>query len=216
MFSLFRNVTPVVKQIDEFLDLVIESSLTFKKAIRNYLDGDQEEFARNLETVAEMERKADDLRRAVDEALYRHSLLPDFRADVLHIMESMDDLVDIAKENLQQFDIEMPFIPPEIHMDLLELTNISVKAVESIVNSARTFFRDPVEAKHLLQQVYIYEKEADNASNTIKRKVFRELKDLHLAQKNHIRHFVTHIENLSDISEAIADTIAILAIRRST
>jgi predicted phosphate transport protein (TIGR00153 family) len=216
MFSLFRNVGPVIEKIGEFLSLIDESSLVFKKAIRNYLDGDLEEFTRNLELVSGMERKADELRRAVDEALYLHSLLPDFRGDVMHLLESLDDLIDIAKEDLQQFDVEMPFIPPEIHMDFLELTNLSVKSVESVVMAARTFFRDPKAAAEMLQQVYIIEKEADNTENSIKRKVFRELKELHLAQKNHIRHFVNHIGNLSDISEGIADTLAIMAIRRST
>lgn len=212
---MFKTTSGIISQIEEFLNIVDESSLIFENSISHYLRGDHEEFAANLHKVDDMEGRADEIRRSVEDALYRHSLLPEFRSDVLHLLEHLDDLIDTAKHNLEQFDVESPEFPEEIHAALLELANASVKAVESIVLSTRTFFRDPLAMKDILYRVYFYEKEADRISNSIKRKVFKELDGLHLSQKNHIRHFITQIEDLSDDSEAIADVLAILAIKRS-
>lgn len=214
MLSIFKSSSAVIGQIEEFLTIVDESSLVFVEGIRNYLKGNREEFVNAMQKADEMEGKADALRRSVEDALYRHSLMPEFRGDILHLLEKLDDLIDIAKENLLQFDVESPDIPPEVHEDFIDLAKTSIKAVEAIVLSVRTFFRDPRSVKDLLPKVYFYEEEADRASNALKRRIYKEIPDLDLSRKNHIRYFIHQAENLSDVSEAIADILAILAIKR--
>lgn len=214
MNSIFKSTSEVIGQIEEFLTIVDQSSLVFVNGIRNYLKGNREEFVSAMQKADEMEGKADELRRSVEDALYRHSLLPEFRGDVLHLLEKLDDLVDIAKENLLQFDVESPDIPPEVHEDFIDLAKTSVKAVEAIVLSVRTFFHDPRSVKDLLPKVYFYEEEADRASNALKRRIYKEIPGLDLSRKSHIRFFIHQAENLSDVSEAIADILAILAIKR--
>lgn len=214
MNSIFKSTSEVIGQIEEFLTIVDQSSLVFVNGIRNYLKGNREEFVSAMQKADEMEGKADELRRSVEDALYRHSLLPEFRGDVLHLLEKLDDLVDIAKENLLQFDVESPDIPPEVHEDFIDLAKTSVKAVEAIVLSVRTFFHDPRSVKDLLPKVYFYEEEADRASNALKRRIYKEIPGLDLSRKSHIRFFIHQAENLSDVSEAIADIVAILAIKR--
>jgi len=215
MLSIFKSSSAVIGQIEEFLTIVDESSLVFVEGIRNYLKGNREEFVNAMQKADEMEGKADALRRSVEDALYRHSLMPEFRGDILHLLEKLDDLIDIAKENLLQFDVESPDIPPEVHEDFIDLAKTSIKAVEAIVLSVRTFFRDPRSVKDLLPEVYFYEEEADQASNALKRRIYKEIPDLDLSRKNHIRYFIHQAENLSDVSEAIADIVAILAIKRT-
>ena len=110
--------------------------------------------------------------------------------------------------------MESPHIPENIHGAFQDLTKTSIKSIESVVLSSRTFFRQPLSVKDQLHRVYFYEKEADELSNKIKRQVCKELGELNLAQKNHIRHFVDKTEDLSDVAEDIADLLAILSIKR--
>jgi uncharacterized protein Yka (UPF0111/DUF47 family) len=126
----------------------------------------------------------------------------------------LDDLLDTIKENLIQFDVESPHFPEAIHEAIQALTKTSIKSIESVVLSSRTFFRAPLSVKDQLHRVYFYEKEADEMSNKIKRTVYKEMNNLDLAQKNHIRHFVDKTEQLSDTAESIADLLSILAIKR--
>jgi predicted phosphate transport protein (TIGR00153 family) len=214
MISIFKSTKEIIGQIEEFLDLVDESGLVYKKGVRYYLKGQQEEFIKSMEQADEMEGKADDIRRDIEDVLYRRSLLPELRGDVLQLLEKLDDLIDTIKENLIQFEVESPLIPDRIHDSFMELTETSAKSIESVVLSARTFFREPKSVKDRLHRVYFYEKEGDQFSNKIKRTVYKELGDLDLAQKNHIRHFVDKTEYLSDVAEDIADLLAILSIKR--
>jgi len=214
MISIFKSSSEVIAQIEEFLTIVDKSSHVFVDGIRNYLKGNREAFVVAMQKADEMEGKADALRRSVEDSLYRHSLLPEFRGDVIHLLEKLDDLVDIAKENLLQFDVESPFIPSQVHEEFIELAKTSIKAVEAVVLSVRTFFHDPRAVKDLLPTVYFYEEAADLASNALKRRIYKEIPGLDLSQKNHIRYFIHQAENLSDVSEAIADIVVIMAIKR--
>lgn len=217
MNSIFRSTTEqLISQIEEFFTLVDESSLVYKKGVKAYLKGDTGDFTASMEQVSEMEEKADRLRRTIEDALYRKSLLPEFRGDVLELLERLDDLLDTAKENLIQFDVESPAIPSQIHDTFIELTKSSVKSVEAVVLSSRTFFRDPLSVKDLLHRVYFYEKEADQLSNKLKRTLYKEMTSLDLSLKNHVRHFIDKTEHISDVAEGIADLLAILSIKRST
>lgn len=215
MFKLFKTTGMVIGQIDEFLDTIDQSGLVFSRGVKNYLNKRQDRFSTDLEEIDNLEKRADELRRSVEDALYRHSLMPELRSDVLALLEQMDDLADISKENLEQFDVESPFIPEVLNESIIDLTETSNKAIEAVVLCTRSFFREPRKVKDMIHRVYFHEKEGDNLSNELKRKIFRDLQDLNLSQKQHLRHFVSHIEVLSDTSENIADTLVILAIKRS-
>jgi len=215
MISLFRSTNIVISQIDEFLNTVDEGILVFKKGIKTYLKHDKDSFSESLEEIDDLEQKADNLRRDIEDSLYRHSLIPEFRGDVMDLLEQMDDLIDIAKESLNQFDIETPEIPDSLIGDYLDLTKTSVNAAESLVMSAKAFFRDVQSVKDHIHRVLYYEKEADKISDSIKRKIFKGMPELHLSRKQHLRHFATHIGNLSDKAEGVADRLTIFAIKRS-
>ena len=40
-----------------------------------------------------------------------HSILPQHRAEVVTLLEGIDDIIDTCKEVLKQFDVEIPDIP---------------------------------------------------------------------------------------------------------
>jgi len=66
-----------------------------------------------------------------------------------------------------------------------------------------------------LHRVYFYEKETDKLAGSIKRRVFKDMANLKLSEKFHLRYFTLHIEEISDISEKIADILSIMAIQRT-
>ena len=215
MSLLFKTSDYISGKIDKFFDSVDEGSLVFKDGVNNYLSKDEKSFAENIATIRVLEGKADTLRRKIENELYLHSLLPEYRADVLRLLEKTDDIIDTAKENLNQFDVETPKIPKEIHSDIIKLTEVSVLSIEAIISASRSFFTDVRSVKDKIHRVYFYEKQADKLANDIKRKIFKEIPHLELSDKMHLRYFIFHIENLSDRAEVVADILAILSIKRT-
>ncbi len=214
MFT-FKHANKSIQLIEKFLDKIDQSQLIFKEGIKSYLDGNKESFADNLKTLSTLETEADILKRKIENLLYTQSLMPQLRGDIMRLLEEIDDFADMAKKNLYQFDVEVPFIPSEIHKDLIKLAELSVLATETIIPAARAYFRDPEAIKEKIHRVYLYEQEADKLADTIKRKVFQDMPHLKLSEKFHLRYFTLHIENLSDAAERAADMLSIMAIKRS-
>lgn len=211
----FKYANKTIKLIDRFLDKIDEGNLIFKEGVKNYLNGNKESFVDNLKTLSTLESEADIARRKIENTLYTQSLMPQLRGDIMRLLEELDNIIDLAKTNLYQFDVEVPFIPTELNQDLIKLTELSVSSVESLIPATRSYFRDPDSIKEKLHRVYLYEKEADKMADSIKRKVFQEMNNLKLSEKFHLRYFTLHIEILSDEAQRAADLLTIMAIKRS-
>lgn len=214
MFS-FKHANKSIELIERFLNTVDQGSLIFKEGVRNYLHNNKENFLDNVNTLSSLETEADIIKRKIENILYTQSLMPQLRGDILILLESLDNILDLAKSNLYQFDVEIPFIPPEIHQDMVKLTELSVSAIESIIPAAKAYFRNPEMIKESLHRVYLFEKEADKLANSIKRKVFHDMPNLKLSEKFHLRYFTLHIETLSDAAQKVADLLSIMAIKRN-
>jgi predicted phosphate transport protein (TIGR00153 family) len=213
MQILFGKTRLLESQVDEFLDLITKGTLCMREALRSYLSGDDEDFQMRLEMVADYERKADELRRSTESMLYTHSLIPESRADVLGLLEHLDNLIDRAKQVVQEFDVQQPDVEVG-YFDLYEqLANKSVKAVEQVVAAARAFFRNQSGMRDCLNKVDFYETEADRAGLRLKKQIFQS--DLELARKHHLRYFADALESLSDIAQEISERLAIASIKRA-
>jgi len=213
--KLFKHAENSIQLIEDFLDLIDQGVIIFREGVKNYLYGDRESFLRNLQTLNALETDADIIQRKIENILYTQSLLPQLRGDILKLLEALDNIIDLAKTNLFQFDVEIPFIPAELNQDFIKLTELSGSAVESLIPAARAYFRDPGSVKEKLHRVYLYETEADKVADATKRKIFHDMPNMKLSKKFHLRYFTLHIENLSDAAQKAADVLSIMAIKRT-
>ncbi|MEW6136107.1 MAG: DUF47 family protein [Bacteroidales bacterium] len=211
----FKQARKLIEVIDTFLDTIEQGAIVFRDGVGNYLSKDDARFNGNIQKLSALEAEADNLKRQAETILYKRSLMPQLRGDILKLLEELDSIIDLAKANLYQFDVEIPFIPEELHPDLLKLTEISVSAIESVVPAARAWFKHPETVKEKLHKVYLYENEADKLADSIKRRVFHEMGQIKLSEKIHLRYFTLHLENLSDAAQKVADTLSIMAIIRT-
>lgn len=215
MSLLYKNVKELVFDIDVFIDTVEQGVLVFKEGVINYLKDEKASFADKIVQISKLEASADKLQRKIDDLFYRHSILPQNASDIEGMLDKIDEIIDICKDNLYQFDDELPFVPKDLRNDYIRLVDISVESALNVFPAARAFFREPLKVKEMLAKVYFYEKEADNISRNIKRRLFHDIKDLHLSQKMHLRYFALHIETVSDKAERLADNLSILALKMS-
>ena len=215
MSLLFKNVKQLVFDIDNFIETVEQGVLVFKEGVINYIKNEKASFADKIERIDRLEASADKLQRKIDDEFYRHSLLPQNVSDIESLIDKIDEIIDITKDNLYQFDDELPFIPKELRKEYIRLAETSAEAAMAVFPACRAFFREPLKVQQMLSKVYFYEKEADKISRNIKRKLFHEMKDLRLSQKIHLRYFALHIETVSDKAEGLADMLSILALKVS-
>lgn len=212
---LFKHANQSIELIDKFLNTIDQGGLIFKEGVYNYLYNNADKFADNLRTLSQLETEADILKRKLETILYTQSLMPQLRGDILRLFEELDAIINLAKTNLFQFDVEVPFIPAELNSDFVKLTELSASAIESVIPASRAWFKNPETVKEQLHRVYLYEKETDKLADSIKRRVFHDMPQIKLSEKFHLRYFTLHIETLSDAAQKVADTLSIMAIKRT-
>ncbi|MCB5246488.1 MAG: DUF47 family protein, partial [Candidatus Cloacimonetes bacterium] len=170
------------------------------------------QFEERLSLIRENEKKADDLRVAIERYLYERTLIPENRGDVLAILENTDEVVDNIKDTLMQFSIELPQIPQVLDDLWMQTTRASTGAVEQLTYAVRSFFRDLSQVNNYIHKVYFFEREADQLGEKLRRLIFAQ--DMDLALKTHLRWFALHIEQISDYAQAVCDRLSIYTIKR--
>jgi len=194
--SIFGRTKQLEQEIDQFVDIVSEVGLIFKKAVPIFLsEGANNKFEQMVKQVSEMESRADKITKEVERSLYEETLIPDARSDVLRLLEHLDELIGMYQGNCYRFSIQKPDFPKEFHDDL------------------KNFFKDIKKVRDNAHKVTFYEKESDVQFTSLAQRIFGTT--LPLDQKIHLQYFVERIDRICDQAEDIADEIQIYAIKRT-
>jgi predicted phosphate transport protein (TIGR00153 family) len=200
--------------IEGYLDRVSTSGMIFKEGVKAYIHGNKDKFDKNFAEITSLESEADTVRRDIKHKLYTYMLIPESRGDVLGLLENLDDIVDTCEKVLEQFSIETPNIRDFLASDFIELAELSSSAVDEVVKGARAFFREITMVSNYVNKVHFYEHEADDVEEHLKRKAFNSPEIKKFSEKVHMRYFAEKIATVSDVSEAVAERLAVYAIKR--
>ena len=212
--SIFKNRTGIEKEIDSFLNLASESGLIFVQGIDAYLINKIDIFNEHLAHIVETEKQADLLRHSIEDLLYRKTLIPESRGDVLELIERMDVLLGRFKGVMFRIEIERPDINQKFHDDLKSLINCVIHAVESATLSLRAYFKDISQATDHIHKIAFWETEADKAATYLQKAIFND-SELGLDVKMQLRDLARSIDKIADQAEDLGDTLAIYVIKRS-
>ncbi len=211
--GILKKEMDIGKQIHELTDQISEAGMFCKSGVDAYLKGNLDSFTASLTCIRDTEKRGDMLRRSIQETLYRKTLIPESRTDVLELLENMDLLLNQFKDLISQLEIEHPVIEEEFHHDFRELLEYSVEAVEAEVRSCRAFFDDICSVADHIHKVSFWEKETDKISTRLQRAIFSR-EDLNLSHKMQLRFFVKQIDKIADDAEDIADRLNIYVSKR--
>jgi len=208
-----RTTKNIILKIDEFIDNIDIGLLVFKEAMKSYLEKDYETFERHFEKLDTLENCADRLQREIENEMIIHSILPQNRDEVVMLIDMLDEIIDSIQNLLRDIDIERPIIPDEINSNFYSIAVTSANAAEELVPAARAYFRSPYTVREKLLKVYYFESETDKFVAQTKKKIFRDMNHLHLAEKNQLRYIINNIENISDYAQRAADKLSGMAVK---
>lgn len=212
--GIVRNRIGIENEIDHFLDLASQSGLIYIQGINAYLTNNIDGFGEYLTLNINTEKQADTLRRSIEDLLYRKTLIPESRGDVLKLIERMDALLGQFKGVMFRIEIERPEINAMFHDDLKALNNCAVQSVEAMTLSLRAYFKDISQVADHMHKVIFWETESDKASTRLQKAIFGN-PQLGLDLKMQLRDLVKHIDRIADQAEDMADSLAIFVIKRS-
>ena len=213
MIPIFKKTKELETKIDEFLDTILQAALEFKQGLKFYLAGDMEEFMKRVKIVDELEGRADSVRRSIENSLYQEMLIPESRGDVLALLENSDDVLNLVADTIVEFSIEKPKVFDETKEHFDTLVEVSIGAVEEMVCTVRSYFKDLSVVRDHITKIMFFEKESDKIGEKIKRFIF-ENEGIDLAKKMHLRTFISYIQKIADMAEDVGDRVSIYTIKR--
>lgn len=187
----------------QHLDKVGECVARTCDVLYDYLAGRLDGAKAGAINVDHLETEADQMRRSVNDLLYRGAFLPIFRSDIHDFVERMDMIGDMAETTCDFLLGQRPEIPGEYGDSLKQILALTQDAYAALHDAVTTFFSSPDEKiiRERLTTVGMTESTIDDVEWKLTRQIFTS--NLSLANKIHLNQF---IETLTEISDQIEDT----------
>lgn len=195
---------------DHFYDLLEQHARLSHEAATELMKLKERSPAEVQNTVQEIEHRADDVVRRMEEALAKTFVTPIDREDLHRLTGALDDIVDLANLTARAFHlyhIDKPTLPMVQLME--KLTNVTQLIQNSVPHLRAHRYTELIDGG---RQVRLIEKEADT--------IYRQaISDLFREQHTDFRRLLSQKEALDDLERAVdhcdnvADLLANLAVK---
>jgi predicted phosphate transport protein (TIGR00153 family) len=201
-------------EMDMYLNCLQKGSNAFLEGIKSYLRGETVQFEERIRVMTELESDADVHLVNLKYVLFRYNLMPNLSADILRLMDSMDDINDISKEVLLNFQVIKPKIGASLLDDFGHIAKKSKQAAETLINGVRIYFTEFKTIEDYVTKVKLFESEVDMLLHQLKVKIFSKENDYTLCEKMMLQNFADEIAELSDLAENIANMLSVFKFKR--
>ena len=214
MKSVFKKSIELNTKIEQFIDTISDGLMLLEKLIGNYLAGDHDTFKETIERICALESDADAIGKEIKVSLYTFMLIPDARADVISLVKSLDNIIDITEEIAKDIYMQKPDFPVQVKKELMDLTKNTILSAEQLLLATRAFFNEAHLATSHINKIVFYEHEADILQDKLVDMLFNGSIVTKLSVKMHLKGFVDKIASISDEAELIGEKLTVFTVKR--
>lgn len=209
--KLFFGKGKIVEQkILEYLEQINEEKVIFEKTILKYLkEKEKIKLKKRIIDVHTRESRADDIKREIVSLMYSQALLPDFRQNVMEMVERLDEIPNKMEMILFILEIENLKIPRVIYQDIKSLINKGMISIDRTIDAVKALLRNPGKVEEIINDIDIVESDSDKLERKIIKEIFK-LKMVSDISRILLRDFVIEIAAIPDFAEHAGDIINII------
>ena len=211
MFTFSRN-RRVREKLLNYLETAIQAANCFRDGMGHCRAGRQEALAEAAALIHRHESQCDRIRRLIERELFEKSLLPEFREDILLLLEELDLVVNQLEDVLRQMVLQRLILPAEYRDAYQELAMLSHDACRVLFEQAVTAMENDAHVQELEDRVKMLEGSVDRCEQALVERLFAS--DLGLAEKLWYRELVSMTAAVSDLAEDVANRITIFRVKR--
>jgi predicted phosphate transport protein (TIGR00153 family) len=211
---IFKKEKHVRKLILAHLNEVQECLMESRNVIEDYIAGDLDSALQRVNSVIEIESRADLLERQIREVLLDGAFLPHIRSDVYRLVEAVDAIAGKSESVARFMWDQSPEIPEQFEADLLDIFRQSLNCFLELRKALRAYFKPKgeIEILHIhVARVCEIETEVDARESALIRQIFTS--QLELAEQIHLKQLVSTIGNIADLSEDASDELEFAAMK---
>lgn len=205
-----------MEMVDRHYDYVLESYELFVQFMDEFLTGGITPQAEELcSKIDRKEKDADATRRAIVNEFMSGGMLAQTRTELLRIVELADGVANKAQDVSRQILYENVSFPDDLKVDvrnMVVLTSQQLTALSTAIELLFSNYEQLIKDNSILEEVKAFENRVDDEELLLIRSVFAM--DIPLAEKNHMKYFISKIADVSDLIEDIADAIQIMVVLR--
>lgn len=201
----------IINMFKDHLEKVEEGIELLDDLVHAYIK--KENFKQLCEKISQIENQADILRRDIEKEMYNGGFLPNFRGDLLGIIENVDKVMNKTESVSDIFYYEGPFIPEELAEEFVKLSEEIIKTYKNLKSAIEFIFDNIDNASEIIKKVETSEHNADIHEKNIKETVFKM--NLALSQKLHIKQVCENMGDIADRAENTSDRLNILLMKRN-
>jgi len=211
MWIFGKKEERIIELIKNHLDLVEKTIESLRDYLRMYFS-DGEKATVVYERIQTLESDADRVRRKVETDMYSGAFLPNFRGDLLGLIESVDKIANKAEFVADLIELQHPVIPDELKDGILKQIDLSLEAFRMLKRSIELLFEDLQKAGEYVILTEKREHEEDEVERGNIKKLF-EL-DIERCAKLEIKEIIRSIGDIADRAEDSSDRVEIIILKR--
>jgi predicted phosphate transport protein (TIGR00153 family) len=210
---MFTRINLLKKEMESYLDKIQIIPVILELGIKDYLEGRFEDFQRQAREIKKTESELDAIRRDIEQKMYKYTLLPESRRDILSLIERLDDVANFSERLMKSIRAETPSIPKSCHEKFLKMAEINVLCIKDLADSLERYFNNNNYISASVGKVRYYEHEVDVIYEDLITEVFQSM-ELPLDRKIHIRYFAEKLSRISDTAEDVSEYLIIASLKR--
>lgn len=203
----------IVNLVREHLNKISETLASLTNLLEAYLSQQFDRISELAEEVRRLEHEADIVRRQVENIMYGGAFLPNFRGDLLGIIEAADKVANKAEYVADVLEIERPYIPLSLHTDIKRLLDMSLETYNALKMSINYLFEDLDQVVDYVKKTEEREHDVDGIERGLLRQIFA-ISDISHGQKMHLKDLVRSIADIADRAEDCSDRVQIVSLKR--
>ncbi|AJC74391.1 hypothetical protein AJ81_09620 [Pseudothermotoga hypogea DSM 11164 = NBRC 106472] len=203
----------IVNLVREHLEKVSTTLVSLKNLLEAYLSQQFDRITELAEEVREFEHEADVVRRKVENIMYSGAFLPNFRGDLLGIIEAADKVANKAEYVADLLEIERPYIPDSLNEEIKALLDRSIETYDALKQAIEYLFIDLNRVMEFVDATEVKEHQVDGIERDLLRKIF-SLQDISHGQKMHLKDLIRSLADIADRAEDCSDRVQIVSLKR--
>lgn len=205
---IFKKEENVRKLILEHLSKVRDCVDEARSAMEQYLSGDYTRAMEHANKGKEREEQADEIKVEIRIVLNSGAFLPQIRADVHGLVDTVDRIADSADKVSGFLVNQKPEVPDHFKGEFLEIFSLCTSCFKELRKALRDYFKPKGEIDSLHEHVKAVgkmETDVDRKQAQLVREVFAS--DLELAHKLQLSQFIDLSVDISDRAEYVSDLL---------
>lgn len=211
----FRKTNKIKELVGNHTEAVVVCYDKYDEAIRALVNGcGRVELGTFTEALRSLESDADRIRRQIIRQLLEGGLVVDSRKSIMHVIEAVDQVADLAEDIIQEIYIQQIHLPEMIHIPLAQMTEVTRHQLMLLVDIVKRIVDkyDDAEMTQITLEIEELESKVDTLQHDLVQEIYKQ--DMPLAEKMQLKEIIDMAGHIADIIEDISDEVEIIMLAR--